>query len=35
MCKEQPETGENPWRKLDSKDADPMGLPGFGYPSVV
>ena len=36
MCKEQPEeTAENPWHQLDSKDADLMGLPGSGYPSVV
>ena len=35
MCKEPPETAENPWHQLDSKDADPMGLPGSGYPSVV
>ena len=30
MCKEQPETVEDPWRQLDSKDAYPMGLPGSG-----
>ena len=35
MCKEQPETAENPWCQLDSKDANPMGLPGSGYSSVV
>ena len=35
MCKELPETAEDSWRQLDSKDADPMGLPGSGYPFVV
>ena len=35
MCKEQPETAEDPWCQLDFKDADPLGLLGSRYPSVI
>ena len=32
MCKELPETAENPWCQLGSKDADPIGCHDLDTP---